>query len=155
MLTTCSLKPLIGMVTHQKSVVESVKVLSVLDRSSCHGWDFNTSSRNSSENKMELLDLKYYLRWCQFLQWVKQKSVRSDSAIPRTIQSMEFSSPEYWSGWPFPSSGDLPNPGLKPRSPALQADSLPAEPRGKPSYAVLLYALISLVGLECTHNTFY
>ena len=45
---------------------------------------------------------------------------------------MEFSRPEYWSGWPFPSPGDLPNPGIEPRSPALQADSLPAEPQGKP-----------------------
>ena len=51
---------------------------------------------------------------------------------PWTIQSMEFSRPEYWSGWPFPSPRDLPNPGIEPRSPALQADSLPAEPPGKP-----------------------
>ena len=43
---------------------------------------------------------------------------------------MEFSRPEYWSG--FPSPGDLPNPGIKPRSPVLQADSLPGEPQGKP-----------------------
>ena len=45
---------------------------------------------------------------------------------------MEFSRPEYWCGQPFPSPGDLPNPGIKPRSPTLQADSLPAEPQGKP-----------------------
>ena len=38
---------------------------------------------------------------------------------------------EYWSE-PFPSPGDFPNPGIKPRSPALQVDSLPAEPQGKP-----------------------
>ena len=38
--------------------------------------------------------------------------------------SMEFSRQDYWSGWPFPSPGDLPKPGIKPRSPALQADSL-------------------------------
>ena len=48
---------------------------------------------------------------------------------------MEFSRPEYWSGKPFPSPGDLPNPGIEPRSPALQADSLPAEPQGKPKNA--------------------
>ena len=42
-----------------------------------------------------------------------------------------FSRPEYWSGLPFPSSGDFPNTGIGPRSPALQADSLPAEPQGK------------------------
>ena len=51
---------------------------------------------------------------------------------PWTIQSMEFSRPEYWSGQPFPSPGDLPNPGIKPRSSTLQVDSLPAEPQGKP-----------------------
>ena len=39
--------------------------------------------------------------------------------------SMEFSRQEYWSGLPFPSPGDLPNPGIKPGSPALQADALP------------------------------
>ena len=51
---------------------------------------------------------------------------------PWTIQPMEFSRPEYWSGQPLPSPGDLPNPGIKPRSPAFQEDSLPAEPQGKP-----------------------
>ena len=51
---------------------------------------------------------------------------------PWTIQSLEFSRPEYWSGHPFPS-GDLPNPGIEPRSPTLQADSLLSEPLGKPS----------------------
>ena len=44
---------------------------------------------------------------------------------------MEFSRPEYWSGKPFSSPGDLPNPEVEPRSPSLQADSLPAEPQGK------------------------
>ena len=42
--------------------------------------------------------------------------------------SMEFSRQEFWSGLPFPSPGDLPNPGIKPRSPALQTDSLQSEP---------------------------
>ena len=51
---------------------------------------------------------------------------------PWTIQSLEFSRPEYWSGQPFPSPGDLCNPGTEPRSPALQADSLPSEPQGRP-----------------------
>ena len=46
---------------------------------------------------------------------------------------MEFSYEEYWSGLPFPSPEDLPNPGIEPRSPALQADSLLSEPPGKPS----------------------
>ena len=45
---------------------------------------------------------------------------------------MEISRTEYWSGKQFPSPGHLPNPGIKPRSPALQADSLPAVSPGKP-----------------------
>ena len=55
-------------------------------------------------------------------------------ATPQTVarqapQSAEFSRQEYWSGLPFPSPGDLLNPGIEPRSPTLQADSLPAEPQ--------------------------
>ena len=58
-------------------------------------------------------------------------------AIPKTVSyqaspSMDFSRQEYWSGLPFPSPEDLPNPGIEPRYPALQADSLPSEPPGKP-----------------------
>ena len=49
--------------------------------------------------------------------------------------SMGFSRQEYWSGLPFPSPGDLPHPGIKPRSPALKADALPSEPPGKSSNA--------------------
>ena len=45
--------------------------------------------------------------------------------------SMGFSRQEYWSGVPFPSPGDLPNPGIEPGSPALQADALPSKPPGK------------------------
>ena len=45
---------------------------------------------------------------------------------------MEFPRQEYWNGLPFPSPGNLPNTEIKPRAPALQVDSLPAEPQGKP-----------------------
>ena len=59
-------------------------------------------------------------------------------AIPWTVAyqaplSMGFSRQEYWSGLPLPSPGDLPDPGMKPGSPALQADSLPSEPLEKSS----------------------
>ena len=58
-------------------------------------------------------------------------------AIPLTVAylappSMEFFRQEYWSGLPFPSPGDISDPGIKPRSPSLQADSLPTELWGKP-----------------------
>ena len=46
----------------------------------------------------------------------------------QALLSMGFSRQEYWSGLPFPSPGDLRSPGIEPRSPALQADSLPYEP---------------------------
>ena len=45
---------------------------------------------------------------------------------------MGFSRQEYWSGLPFPPPGDLPDLGIKPGSPALQADALPSEPPDKP-----------------------
>ena len=48
--------------------------------------------------------------------------------------SMEFCRQEHWSGLPFPSPGDLPDPGIEPGSPALQADTLPSEPRGSPTF---------------------
>ena len=67
----------------------------------------------------------------------ESRSVVSNSATPRTVAcqallSMEFCRQEYWSGLPFPSPGDLPHSGTKLGSSALQADSLPAEPPGKP-----------------------
>ena len=66
----------------------------------------------------------------------------SDSATPwgytpwavasQAPLSVGFSRQGYWSGLPFPSPGDLPNPGIKPGSLALQADALPSEAPGKP-----------------------
>ena len=50
----------------------------------------------------------------------------------QAIPSMGFSRQEYWGGLPFPSPGDLPDPGIEPQCPALQADSLPSEPTQKP-----------------------
>ena len=52
--------------------------------------------------------------------------------------SMGFPRQEYWNGLPFSSPGDLPKPGIEPRFPTLQADSLPSEPPGKPREAFLL-----------------
>ena len=53
--------------------------------------------------------------------------------------SMGFSRQEYLSGVPFPSPGDLPDPGIKPGSPALQADSVPTEPPGKLHFDVRIF----------------
>ena len=55
--------------------------------------------------------------------------------------SKGFSRQEYWSGLPFLSPGDLPDPGIEPKSPTLQADALTSEPPGKPAFpkATLFY----------------
>ena len=71
----------------------------------------------------------------------------SDSATPGTVAlqarlSMGFSRREYWSGLPFPPPGDLPDPEIEPRSPALQADALPSEPPGKFKHKFLHMPLI-------------
>ena len=58
---------------------------------------------------------------------------------------MGFPRQEYYSGLPFPSLGDFPNPGIKPRSPSLQADSLPSEPPGKPSELLLAVYFICIL----------
>ena len=73
--------------------------------------------------------------------------------IPWTVDyqgppSMEFSRQEYWSGVPFPSPGDLSDPGIEPRSPALQADALPSEAPGKPSKGSQPWILIGRIGAE-------
>ena len=54
----------------------------------------------------------------------------------QALQPMGFSRQEYWSGLPFLSPGDLPNPGIEPEYLALQADSLPSEPLGKLLYSI-------------------
>ena len=68
----------------------------------------------------------------------KESDTTEQLATPWTVAyqpppSMGFSRQEYWSGFPFPSPGDLPNPGIEPGSPAFQADALTSEPPGKPS----------------------
>ena len=71
------------------------------------------------------------------------------SATPWTVAlqaplSMGCPRQEYWSGLPFPPPGDLPDPGIEPVSPALQVDSLPTEPPGKPT--IFSYLLKFLFG---------
>ena len=73
-----------------------------------------------------------YIMWNAKLD-VKWKSFSRVWLFVTPLDSIvhDFSRPEYWSVLPFPSPGDLPKPGIKPGSPALQADALPSEPPGK------------------------
>ena len=59
---------------------------------------------------------------------------------------MELSRQEYWSQLPVPSQGDLPNPGIKLKSPALQVDSLLSEPPGKLEKAIYIFLQLERVG---------
>ena len=101
----------------------------------------------------DVMSHKTFVKYCQshpltqgFSHYRVQVKVKSLSrvrlfATPKTVTyqaplSMGFSRQEYWSGLPFPSPGDLPNPGIEPGSPALQANALTSEPprqRNEPS----------------------
>ena len=81
------------------------------------------------------------IKWFKFLlmKWSEVKSLSCVRlfATPWTVAhqaplSIEFSRQEYWSGLPFLPPGDIPYPGIEPGSPAVQSDTLPSEPPGKP-----------------------
>ena len=79
-----------------------------------------------------LITLRHVYSVCEVLSHV-QLFVTPWTVAHQAPLSMGFSRQEYWSGLPFPSPGDLPNPEIEPRSPTLQADALSSEPPGKPS----------------------
>ena len=97
----------------------------------------------------------YQLHVCVFLFSLSliQLFVTPWSAAHQAPPSMGFSRQEYWSGWPFPSPGDLPNPGIEPRSPTLQADILTSEPLGKP-YTMLHLSLTEMRLLRLINREF-
>ena len=80
-----------------------------------------------------------------------------DCSLPMSL-SMEFSRQKWWSGQPFPSLEDLPDPGIKPESPSLQVNSLPHEPPGKPQFmaqkkkCILFPVSISSPALSWQHH---
>ena len=75
-----------------------------------------------------------------------------DCSLPGLL-SLRFSKQEYWDGLPFPSPGDLPNPGIEPGSLALQADSLPSEPPGKPKHVTYKIEKVESVYEPVKHQT--
>ena len=98
--------------------------------------------------------------FCCILHWKSKWKALSHVrlfATPWTKQPMEFSRPEYWSGYPFPSPGDLPNPGVEPRSPTLQADSLLSEPLWKPPLTSQIHMnhTHGLKSICCHHSAIY
>ena len=92
-------------------------------------------SKAGKLEKLSIFQCLFNKKW----KWKWSRSVVSDSLRPhglyvayQTPPSMGFSRQEYWSGVPFPSLGDLPDPGIEPGSPEFQADALTSEPPGKP-----------------------
>ena len=75
-------------------------------------------------------------------------------ATPWTIRSMEFSRQEYWNGLPFPFPGHLPNPGIEPQSPALQADCLTSWATREEKYTIF-HGILKLPNLSITLILFY
>ena len=101
--------------------------------------------RVSGRGGKSALDLHISCKW----KWKWSRTVVWLFATPWTVAHQAppfvgFSRQEYWSGLPFSSPGDLPEPGIKPRSPALQADALTSEPPGKPPISATRYPLIML-----------
>ena len=97
----------------------------------------------------------YSLKNSTNIEWVKSLSRVRLFVTPWTVahqapQSMGFSRQQYWSGLPFPSPGDLPDPGIEPGSPPLQADALSSEPPRKP----LILATFKKTG-EITFNIIF
>ena len=104
---------------HSHIVQFSCSVLS--DSSQPHGLQHASLPCSSPTPGSEVKSLSHV--WLFAIPW---------TVVNQASLSMGFSRQENWSGLPFPFSGDLPDPGIKPRSPALQADTLPSEPPGKP-----------------------
>ena len=71
-----------------------------------------------------------------------------DCSPPGSSLSMEFSRQDYCSGLPFPSPGVLPDPGIEPRSPVLQADTLTSEPPGNHLYTADQFCLLWVISLS-------
>ena len=103
------------------------------------GWLNNKVLLDSMGNYIQYPAINHNgreVKWSEVAQSCPTRPVRL-FATPWTVAyqaplSMGFSRQEYWSGLPFPSPGDLSDPGIKPGSPAFQADSLPSELPGKP-----------------------
>ena len=84
------------------------------------------------------------LKGCCLIAQSCQTLVTLWTIAPQAPLAMGFSRQEYWSGLPFPSPGDLPDPGIEPRSPALEADSLPSEPLPANMWIMFLFETNSL-----------
>ena len=133
---------------------------------SAHKVSSSTHARShssaSSPKTLSLHLLNVYRTYYLFLSCaVLSRSVVSDPWRLHVLQPTRllcpwgFSRQEYWSGQPIPSPGELPDPGIKPRSPALQVDSLPAELPGKPPPILTHFYIMEFYRLLKTVSWYY
>ena len=105
--------------------------------------------------RLDILESEVTLAVGSIIVLVFSRSVMSNSLQPHGLQPTRlfypwgFSRQEYSSGLPCPPPGDLPNPGIEPRSPALQVDPSPSEPPGKPFFSA---AVIRCLDQAKTHT---
>ena len=109
------------------------------------GWPFLCLTDNNPKTPIPKLQISWLYHNVHYILPLIRVKVKSESEVAESCQtlcdpmdctflappSMGFSRQEYWSGLPFASPGDLPNPGIEPGSPTLQADALPSEPPGQ------------------------
>ena len=110
-----------------------------------------------------IIDLQCCVNLCCTAKWFNYAYICGDLVAkscptlvtPRTVAhqtslSIGFSRQECWNGLPFPSPGDLPDPGIEPGSPALQADSLLTEPLGKPYIYIYMCVCVCVYSESCS-----
>ena len=118
-----------------KSTILQLKIIYEKESSSFHPSVYHLQDENLEPSN--LLPVATAPGIMPLWKWKCSCSAASDSLWPHGAHqappSMGFSRQEYWSGLPFPSPGNLPDPGIEPRSPALQADALTSEPQESPS----------------------
>ena len=146
-----------GQKRHSFPQLSEVKHYEFMDNAFCGNFSLKS---NRGQLQGNLNSFNYLEHSVLHYAWGEVKSLSRALlfAIPWTVAhqaplSMGFSRQKYWSGLPFPSPGDLPDPGIKPRSPALEADALTSEPPGKPAlpihdiiyFQVRYYSVVYLV----------
>ena len=93
-------------------------------------WTYNDLKIKSLKKELKAIRVFCLFRLCSAVLNRVWLCVTPWTVAHQVSLSMGFSRQEYWNGLPFPPPGDFPNPGIQPRSPTLQADSLPSEPPG-------------------------